>query len=87
MRAASTQSRAVKTCLFGLCSACQPPFPAQRGSQFAGTFGVIVPVNLHFEFVQRDEHRPALVLALLGLAAEPFGEPPKGDEGRDEDER
>ena len=82
---ASEMSRAVKACLFGRCSACQPPFPAERGVQFAGTFRAVVPVDFCLELVKGDKHRAALVLALLRLAAEPFGEPPKGDEGRDED--
>ena len=80
-------SRAVKACFFGRCSACQPPFPAECGLQFAGTFRAVVPVDFCLELVKGDKHRTALVLSLLGLAAEPFGEPPKGNEGRDEDER
>ena len=84
---AGEMSRAVKACLVGCCSACQPPFPAECGLQFAGTFRAVVPVDFCLKLVKGDKHRAALVLALLRLAAEPFGEPPKGDEGRDEDER
>src|SRR3546814_1922551 len=61
--------RTVEAGFLGRCCACQTPFPAKRCVQFAGTFGAIVPVDLRFEFVQRDEHRPALVLTLLGLAS------------------
>src|SRR3546814_9035666 len=57
--------RTVEAGFLGRCCACQTPFPAKRCVQFAGTFGAIVPVDLRFEFVQRDEHRPALVLTLL----------------------
>src|SRR3546814_2550757 len=79
--------RTVEAGFLGRCCACQTPFPAKRCVQFAGTFGAIVPVDLRFEFVQRDAHPPALVLLLLGLASEPLSAPPAGRNGRASDQR
>src|SRR3546814_14636959 len=64
--------RTVEAGFLGSCCACQTPFTAKRCVQFAGTFGAIVLVDLRFELVKRDEHRPALVLTLIGLDSAPL---------------
>src|SRR3546814_17093028 len=79
--------RTVEAGFLGRCCACQTPFPAKRCVQFAGTFGAIVPVDLRFEFVQRDQTSTAPVLTLLGLASEPLRAPPEGPTGRKSEQR
>ncbi|WP_234004052.1 hypothetical protein [Erythrobacter sp. HI0028] len=65
----------------------KPPLPAELASQFLGPECLVVTLDFFFEFVERNKHCAALVLARLRPPAKALGEPPEEHEGRDQQYR
>ena len=64
----------------------EPPFPAQRGIELTGALAPVVRGQFIDELGERNQHRAALVFALLGATAEPLGEPVEDGKGWDQEE-